>query len=668
VKSTAARILVLALTIWLLSVLALAQSVPAWQNNTAYKVGDLVLFNGQEYRCQIAHTSQLDWTPDVAHSLWALVQAAAPDFAVSATPAQQSVTAGGAVSYTVSVAALNGFTGTVSLTVSGLPAGATAKFSSSSISTSGSSTLTISTASSTVAANSTLTITGQSGSVSHSTTVTLVVSARTPDFAISASPASQTVPVGGSTTYTAAVTAVNGFTGTVSLNLSGLPAGVTGKFNPASIAGSGSLTLTISTSTTTTAGAFTVTITGSSGSLNHATTATLNIGSVQPARSTGTIRFHLLLGVSTGPQDSLTLDGDNYTDLIMSNMIAGVIYGHMIQEYAPLPGIQFNKDYLYGSVMAQLLQENISTQEYQAGTNFIDPAPDQQAVMGVGQGGPYQINNYAVDLVAGGTAPAGHSLINYVAIQKNIGFTIANAANQFNQPTPPSFNNKFYGPMLTAYFHYNDFVSLNVIGKAADGAFTPPWQPQYDQALNNFVNLPNSFLDIILNEAYNQGFYGGLVAQTSRQGATANPATVAAVNSYSSVFGNTSTFVQYPYQVHYYLDQMYDNPIPTTSATALVTPNNHILFNMNTLESVFANIFQTLAHSNGTSPAQFFTATEAQSAFNSALSANGVSITATLDLSNSVDRTKIFAVIDTAIGNLETAAGMKFNATTTSQL
>src|SRR5262249_6452599 len=152
-----------------------------------------------------------------------------------------------------------------------------------------------------------------------------------------------------------------------------------------------------------------LTITGTNGGINHTATVTLNIGSVQPAGSTGTIHFYFLLGVSTGPPDSLTLGGDNYTDLLMSNMIAGVMYGHMIQEYTPIPGIQFNKDYLYGSVMGQLLQENISTQEYQASSNLIDPAPDQQAVMSVGQGGPYQINNYAVDLVAGGTAPAGHS-------------------------------------------------------------------------------------------------------------------------------------------------------------------------------------------------------------------------------------------------------------------
>ena len=667
-KSTLATVIFLALAICLIGTVASAQAAPAWQNNTAYKVGDLVTFNGQQYKCQIAHTSQADWTPDVARSLWLLIQGGGPDFTVSATPAQQSVTAGNAVSYTVTVAAQNGFNGSVSLSVASLPAGAAARFSASAISTSGSSTLTISTASSTPAGNSTLTITGQSGNVSHSAAVVLVVNARTPDFSVSASPAAQTVSVGGSTTYAVSVGAVNGFTSAVSLSATGLPAGATAAFNPASITGSGSSTLTVSTSATTPAGAATLVVTGASGGVNHSAVVTLNVGSVQPPGSTGAIRFHLLLGVSTGPQDSLTLDGDNYTDLIMSNMIAGVMYGHMIQEYGPLSGIQFNKDYLYGSVMGQLLQENISTQEYKSTTNLIDPAADQQAVMATGQGGPYQINNYAVDLVAGGTAPAGHSLINYIAIQKNIGFTFANAANQFNQPTPQSFNNKFYGPMLTAYFHYNDFVSLNVIGKAADGAFTPPWQPQYDQALNNFVNLPNSFLDVILNEAYNQGFYGGLVAQSSKQGATASAATVAAVNSYSSVFGNTSTFVQYPYQVHYYLDQMYNNPIPTANATTVVTPTNHILFNMNTLANVFSNVFQTLAHSNGTSPSQFFTATQAQNAFNSALAANSVSITATLDLSNATDRAKIFAVIDAAIGNLEIAVGMKFNATTTSQL
>jgi hypothetical protein len=221
--------------------------------------------------------------------------------------------------------------------------------------------------------------------------------------------------------------------------------------------------------------------------------------------------------------------------------------------------------------------------------------------------------------------------------------------------------------MLPAFFHYNDMVALNVTGKGQYG-WTTPWEPEYDEALANFVTLPNSFLDVILNAAYNQGYYGTLVPQYSTEGATATESTVASVNSYSSVWGNSNTYAQYPYQVHYYLDQMYDNPVPTTSPSTVVTPTNHIIFSVSTLEGVFSDVFQTLAHSNGTSVAQFFTAAQAQTAFNSALSQHGVSSSASLDLSNASNRATIFAVIDSAIGNLESTVGMKFNATTTSQL
>ena len=398
-------------------------------------------------------------------------------------------------------------------------------------------------------------------------------------------------------------------------------------------------------------------------------TAVISLAMTAPTSAqttTGTIGFHLLLGDGSA-EETLTLNGGNYTDLIMSNVIAGVMYGHLIQEYAPVPGIQFNKDYLYGSLIGQLLQENIATEDYESSSNLIDPSPDQQAVMEGGQGGPYQINNYAIDMVAGSYTPAGHSLINYIAVQKNIGYTMATAATQYAQVTPPSFNNKYYGPMLPAFFHYNDMVALNITGKGEYG-WTTPWEPQYDEALANFVNLPNSFLDVILNAAYNQGYYGTLVPQYSTEGATATESTVAAVNSYSSVWGSSNTYDQYPYQVHYYLDQMYDNPIPTTSPSTTVTPTNHILFSVSTLEGVFSNVFQTLDYSNGTNAAKFFTSTQANTAFNSALSQHGVSSSASLDLSNASNRATIFAVIDSAISNLESAVGMKFNSTTTSQL
>ena len=389
------------------------------------------------------------------------------------------------------------------------------------------------------------------------------------------------------------------------------------------------------------------------------TTSSAGVGSA----SSGAINFHIVLGA--GPAaDSLTLTGGNYDDLIMSNIIAGVMYGHIVTE--GYPGIRFNKDYLVGSIFGQLLQENIATFYYQAADSRIDPSPNQQAVMGVGQGGPYQINNYAADMVAGGYAPQGHSLINYVAIQKNIGYTIANAATQYARATPASFNNKYYGPMLTAFFHYNDMVALSVTGKGA-GGWPTPWEPVYDEALANFDNLPNSFLDVILNAAYNQGYYGPLVPYYSKLGATATATTIANVNSYAQAWGNSDTYTQYPYQVHYYLDQLYDNPVPTTSPSAVTTPANHVVFTMAALQGVFSNVIQTLDYSKGTS-AQFFTAAQATAAFASALTSNKVSASAALDLANAASRATIFAVIDSALTNLETATATKFNATTLSQL
>jgi hypothetical protein len=106
---------------------------------------------------------------------------------------------------------------------------------------------------------------------------------------------------------------------------------------------------------------------------------------------------------TSGLLEDLNLAGDNYTDLIESNFIAGAMLARTINE--TFPGVQFDKDYLYGTMFGQLLQENIETSLYTSSSNLIDPSSQQAAVMSVGQGGPYQINNYDVDLFAGDTRP-----------------------------------------------------------------------------------------------------------------------------------------------------------------------------------------------------------------------------------------------------------------------
>ena len=206
--------------------------------------------------------------------------ASPPNFSISASPSSQTVTQGGSTSYTATVTASGGFTAAVSLSASGLPTGASATFSPTSISGgAGSSALSVATSASTPAGTYTLTITGTSTSPSlaHSTTVTLVVTSTggSPAFSISASPSSRTVTRGSSTTYTVTSTAINGFNGTVTFRVRGLPFNSSASFNPASVTGQGTSTLTVNTNGSTSTGTFTLRIRGTSGGVTHSTTVQL---------------------------------------------------------------------------------------------------------------------------------------------------------------------------------------------------------------------------------------------------------------------------------------------------------------------------------------------------------------------------------------------------------
>jgi Right handed beta helix region len=200
------------------------------------------------------------------------------NFNLTATPASQTVTQGGKVTYSAAIGAVNGFTGTVRFAASGLPTGATASFSPTSVSGSGVSTLTVSTNSSTPNGTYPVTITATSGTLQHTAQVTLVVSAATlPDFSLAVTPASRTIAQNANNTYTLTVSPLNGFNGVVTFAASGLPAGGSANFAPTSITGSGSTTMTLACTGTTVPGNYTVTVIATSGSIQHTTTVALTI-------------------------------------------------------------------------------------------------------------------------------------------------------------------------------------------------------------------------------------------------------------------------------------------------------------------------------------------------------------------------------------------------------
>ena len=97
------------------------------------------------------------------------------DFSVSVSPTSGSVTAGNAATTTVSTATTAGSAQSVTLSASGVPAGATASFSPATVTSGGSSTLTISTSASTTSGTYPVTVTGTGTAGARTATYTLTV-------------------------------------------------------------------------------------------------------------------------------------------------------------------------------------------------------------------------------------------------------------------------------------------------------------------------------------------------------------------------------------------------------------------------------------------------------------------------------------------------------------
>jgi hypothetical protein len=188
---------------------------------------------------------------------------ATPDFSISTSPTSQTVNQGGTANSTISIGSVNGYTGTVNLSVgSTCPTGATCSFTPASVVGSGTSQLSVVTTSSTPGGTYPVVVTGTdstNSTLSHSTTFTVTVNA--PDFSISASPTSLTLTQGGSAgTSTISVTGLNGYSNSVTLSVGATcPSGATCSFgaNPVNPGGSSVLTITPGS-----AGTYTVTVTG----------------------------------------------------------------------------------------------------------------------------------------------------------------------------------------------------------------------------------------------------------------------------------------------------------------------------------------------------------------------------------------------------------------------
>ena len=211
------------------------------------------------------------------------------DFTLTATPPSRTVPAGASTTYLATIQSFGTFSSPVGLSVTGLPAGATANFNPPAPTPpqnqNVNSTLTVTTSLTTPAGTYTLNVTGSAlipGGPTKWTLVELNVEAPLPDFTISVSPSALTINVTESKSANVTVTSIGSFNNNVTLELLGLPPHVTVTFDPPApkpppLGGKAYSIMRINVGGDAVNGTYPLTITGTSGALAHSIPFTLTI-------------------------------------------------------------------------------------------------------------------------------------------------------------------------------------------------------------------------------------------------------------------------------------------------------------------------------------------------------------------------------------------------------
>ena len=201
-----------------------------------------------------------------------------PAIAISLSTASGGAAQGGSTTLTATLTRSGGFTGTVTLSVQGAPAGVTGAVSNEQ--TSGgvtTATITIQVGAATVPGTYALTARGSGSGVSDATAGYSLTVTAAPGFTLSAQPATVSMAQGAAGNSTINIARTNGFAGTVSLTVQGAPAGMTATLTPAGTTGNSSV-LALTAAANLAVGNYSLTITGvATGLTNQITTVQVTI-------------------------------------------------------------------------------------------------------------------------------------------------------------------------------------------------------------------------------------------------------------------------------------------------------------------------------------------------------------------------------------------------------
>jgi len=240
------------------------------------------------------------------------VTAAAADYSLSLTPAALSIVEGANGNTAVTLTRTN-FTGAVTLSLGGAPAGVTGVFVPAAP-TGTSSTLTVSVGAAVTPGVYNLTVDGTGTPGNRSTALTLTVTAAAADYSLSLTPAALTIVQGANGNTAVTLTRTN-FTGAVTLSLVGAPAGVTGVFVPAAPTGTSS-TLTVSVGGTVTPGVYNLTVDGTGTPGNRSTALTLTVTAAAANYSLSLTPAALTIVQGANGNTAVTLTRTNFTGAV----------------------------------------------------------------------------------------------------------------------------------------------------------------------------------------------------------------------------------------------------------------------------------------------------------------------------------------------------------------
>ncbi|MFV2020890.1 S8 family peptidase [Micromonospora sp. LOL_023] len=129
----------------------------------------------------------------------------------------------------------------------------------------------------------------------------------TQDFTLAVAPTAGALDPGSSVTATVSTTTTVGAPHTVTLGVSGLPAGATASFSPASVTSGGSATLTLSTATTVVPGVYPLTVAGTGPETAHSAPFTLTVNGPPGCSQTNSTDFPI--SDNSTFESSVTING-----------------------------------------------------------------------------------------------------------------------------------------------------------------------------------------------------------------------------------------------------------------------------------------------------------------------------------------------------------------------